>query len=86
VQFSSWRWNRILAFFGGVGTFFFVPWSGLSPALPAWAIDVLRAVPLGLCVYGFTEQPRKVIVLVPVGTALGIGVLALYRASGLQLF
>ncbi|MGB9955928.1 hypothetical protein ACOZ4B_06015 [Haloferax prahovense] len=86
MQFSSWRWNRILAFFTGVGVFFAFPWSGLSPAFPEWTIDVLLSVPFGLCVYGFTEQPRKVILLVPVGTALGIGVLALYRASGVHLF
>jgi len=46
----------------------------------------LLSVPFGLCVYGFTEQPRNVILLVPTGTALGIGILALYRASGLGLF
>ncbi|POG56555.1 hypothetical protein [Haloferax marisrubri] len=85
MQFASWRWNRIIAFFGGAGLLFLVPWSGLSPALPAWTVDVLVAVPFGLCVYGFTEQPRKVILLIPVGTALGIGVLALYRASGVHL-
>ncbi|ELZ94088.1 hypothetical protein C440_10723 [Haloferax mucosum ATCC BAA-1512] len=86
MQFSTWRWNRILAFFGGVGLLFFAPWTGLSPALPEWTIDVLLSVPFGLCIYGFTEQPRKVIVQVPVGTVLGIGILALYRASGVLLF
>ncbi|MFK8213515.1 hypothetical protein [Haloferax volcanii] len=86
MQFSAWRWNRILAFFGGFGLFVFAPWSALSPALPAWTIDVLRSVPFGLCVYGFTEQPRNVIAMVPAGTALGIGILALYRAFGFGLF
>ncbi|WP_188422937.1 hypothetical protein [Haloferax sulfurifontis] len=86
MQFASWRWNRIIAFFGGAGLLVLVPWSGLSPALPEWAVDVFLSVPFGLCVYGFTEQPRKVILLIPVGTALGIGILALYRASGFGLF
>ncbi|WP_083881607.1 hypothetical protein [Haloferax elongans] len=85
MQFSEWQWNRIIAFFGGVGVLFLFPWSHLSPAFPEWAIDVLRSVLLGLCCYGLTEQPRKVIVLFPVGTALGIAVVALYEASGLQL-
>ncbi|ADE04266.1 hypothetical protein [Haloferax volcanii] len=86
MQFSSWRWNRIIAFLGGAGLLFWVPWSGLSPVLPEWTIDVLRSVPLGLCVYGFTEQPRNVIAMVPAGTALGVGILALYRAFGFGLF
>ncbi|AHZ23714.1 hypothetical protein E6P09_13425 [Haloferax mediterranei ATCC 33500] len=86
MQLSEWQWNRIFAFFGGLGILFLYSWAGLYQVVPEWAVDVLMSIPLGLCCYGFTEQPRKVIVLIPVGTALGVGVLILYRASGIHLF
>jgi len=73
-QRSNIRWNRILAFCGGivalVGIFSFQP-SVSSQHLPVWAHTGLAVVPVGLFWYSLTTWRWQTVLKATAGIAVG---------------
>jgi hypothetical protein len=77
LDWSAVRWNRITAFVGGlvalVGLLYLHPL--VDARLPAWASQILPAIPVGLIWYGLTSWRWQTVLKATAGIAAG-GLLA----------
>lgn len=84
LQWSEVRWDRIAAFFGGVGCYILYFSIDLFRYLPEWIAISLAAIPPGLVFHGVTTQPWQTTVKLFVGVGLGIGFPTLLDSAGIH--
>lgn len=73
LHWSEFQWNRVLAFFSGIGATVLYLMVGPFQYLPGWAAAALSSVPIGLLLYGFSEQSWRTTLGITVGTGIGLG-------------
>ncbi|KTG11345.1 hypothetical protein AUR66_20060 [Haloferax profundi] len=83
LHWSEFQWNRILAIFSGIGATVLYFWVDLSMYLPEWTAAALSSVPIGLLLYGFSEQSWRTTSRITVGTGIGLGLGAGLNSLGI---
>lgn len=86
LDWSEFRWNRILAFFGGISTLVFYLWIDLYQYLPDWVAAILVSIPVGLLYFGVTEQSWQTSIKISIGAGVGIALSTHLDSIGIHLF
>jgi hypothetical protein len=83
---SEFQWLRVCAFFSGLGVTGLYLWIDPFQQLPGWTAAALSSVPVGLLLYGVTEQSWRTTLKIAAGTGVGLGLGAYLDAVGISLF
>lgn len=86
MNWSEFQWTRILAFFSGVAIVIVFFSINLYWYLPDFIVSVLFSLPVGLCLYGVTNQSWKTVLGIMVGVGIGMGLGTYLDTTGFHLF
>jgi hypothetical protein len=84
-RWSEFQWLRVFAFFSGLGVTGLYLWIDPFQHLPRWAAAALSLIPVGLLLYGVTEQSWRTTLKITVGTGIGLGLGAYFQTVGISL-
>ena len=84
-RWSEFHWVRIVAFFSGLGVTGLYLWLDPFQQLPGWTAAALSSVPVGLLLYGVTEQSWRTTLKITAGTGIGLGLGASLDTVGISL-
>jgi hypothetical protein len=85
LHWAEFQWSRIFAFFSGLSLIILYFWMNPFQHLPEWTTTSLASIPVGLIIYGVTEQSWRTAVRISVGVGIGSGLAIYLNSAGVHL-
>ena len=85
LHWSDFQWNRILAFFGGLGITVLYLLIDPFQYVPDWIAAGFAAIPIGFILYSVTEQSWRTAMRIAIGVGLGSAIGTYLNSAGVHL-